>query len=221
MAVPAVAVQLILATLTSGSMAGTRFAATVTFDPAQVSPSGQSYVRLGSFDFSLDGVAFTRGNLQQGGQAIFTNGILTNVTGSFQGGAIPRDSPVHNITFGFGGNRIIGYEDLSGHYGSGTFLFRPHRVPRGAGGLAHGDDRLAQYIPARRDAEPWPGGRGHAPVDSRRSALGDADGHVAVEVGRGEEHRRRRAVRQMRDRGGDDIAAPRVLYGQSDSQRQA
>ncbi len=61
---------------------------------------------------------FTRDNLTQGGQAIFRNGKLENITGSFQG-VMPPNSPVSNITFGFGEDRGIAYIDLPGAYGTG------------------------------------------------------------------------------------------------------
>jgi hypothetical protein len=44
------------------------------------------------------------------------------VTASFQV-ILPPNSPVNNITFGFGGPGVIGYIDLNNQPGSGTFMF--------------------------------------------------------------------------------------------------
>jgi hypothetical protein len=44
------------------------------------------------------------------------------VTASFQV-ILPPNSPVKNITFGFGGPGVIGYIDLDNQFGSGTFTF--------------------------------------------------------------------------------------------------
>jgi hypothetical protein len=120
-----IANQTLFSTLTTGSLAGTQFAATVSFDASQILPSGPSFVTLSSFDFTLIGVAFDKYNIEQGGQAIFLDGALVNVTGSFQSSSLPPNSPVHNITFGFGGNGVIGYVDLSNQFGSGSFVFVP------------------------------------------------------------------------------------------------
>jgi uncharacterized protein (TIGR03437 family) len=75
-----------------------------------------------SFDFVLRGVAFTRGDIFQGGQAVFRDGKLLNVTASFQI-RLPPNAPVNNITFGFGGDGVIGYIDLQNKYGDGSFVF--------------------------------------------------------------------------------------------------
>ena len=49
------------------------------------------------------------------------------------------------------------------------------------------------------------------PLDPLRRAVGDRHGAVAVEVGRREAELLRRRAREMRDGGGDDVAAPGVL----------
>ena len=48
--------------------------------------------------------------------------MIENVTASFQV-ILPPNSPVKNITFGFGGPGVIGYIDLDNQFGSGTFTF--------------------------------------------------------------------------------------------------
>src|SRR5579859_7626931 len=110
------------ASLNSGSLAGTMFPATFSYDFNDVNPAGESFVTLQSFDFVLLGVPFTRSDIFQGGQAIFEDGVIDNVTASFQV-ILPPHSPVNNITFGFGGPGVIGYIDLDHQFGSGTFTF--------------------------------------------------------------------------------------------------
>jgi hypothetical protein len=110
------------ASLESGSLTGTVFPVAFSYDSNQVNPVGESFVTLVSFDFVLLGVPFTRHDIFQGGQAIFENGVIENVTASFQV-ILPPNSPVNNITFGFGGPGVIGYIDLNNQFGSGTFVF--------------------------------------------------------------------------------------------------
>jgi uncharacterized protein (TIGR03437 family) len=113
--------QMLIAALEHGSLAETRFPVSFSFDASEVSPQGDSYVALRSFDFVLRGVAFTRRDIFQGGQAIFRNGKLVNVTASFQI-QLPSNAPVKNITFGFGGDGVIGYIDLQNKFGDGSFV---------------------------------------------------------------------------------------------------
>jgi hypothetical protein len=108
------------ASLDDGSLAGTAFTVVYSYDADQVAPVGESYVPLSSFDFSLLGVPFTRSDIFQGGQVILQDGVVVNVTASFQV-RMPPNSPVSNITFGFGGPGVIGYIDLDQQFGSGSF----------------------------------------------------------------------------------------------------
>jgi hypothetical protein len=112
----------VTASLDSGSLAGTTFTVSFSYDSSQVSPVGESYVTLNTFDFVLLGVPFSRQDIFQGGQAIFEDGTINNVTASFQV-ILPPNAPVQNITFGFGGPGVIGYIDLGGQFGTGSFLF--------------------------------------------------------------------------------------------------
>jgi hypothetical protein len=98
------------------------FPATFSYDSDEVNPVGDSFVPLESFDFVLLGVPFTLNDIFQGGQAIFKDSVIENVTASFQV-ILPPYSPVNNITFGFGGPGVIGYIDLNNQSGSGTFTF--------------------------------------------------------------------------------------------------
>jgi hypothetical protein len=115
------------ASLDTGTLAGTRFSVSFSYDGSQVQPVGESYVPLNSFDFTLLGVQFTRQDIFQGGQVIFLDGVITDVTASFQV-ILPPNSPVQNITFGFGGPGVIGYIDRNGQFGSGSFLIGNMRV---------------------------------------------------------------------------------------------
>jgi len=112
------------ASLDTGSLVGTQFPVRYSYDASQVTPAGQAYVTLNSFDFTLLGVPFTRGDIFQGGQVIFQDGVAQNVTASFQV-RMPPGSPVRNITFGFGTALGIAYIDLNGEFGSGSFSFQP------------------------------------------------------------------------------------------------
>jgi hypothetical protein len=110
------------ASLDTGSLAPATFTVVFSYDADQVNDVGESYVQLNSFDFTLLGVPFSRSDIFQGGQVIFSDGAPYNVTASFQV-FLPPDSPVSNITFGFGDAEGIAYIDLDGQYGSGSFAF--------------------------------------------------------------------------------------------------
>ena len=116
------------ASLQDGSLAGTNFPVTFSYDPSLVAAKGQTFVGLKSFDFTLGGIAFHQRDINQGGQVIFVDGAIQNVTASFQG-TLPPGAPVKNITFGFGGPGVIGYIDLAGQGGRGTFALQTG--PRG------------------------------------------------------------------------------------------
>ena len=118
------------ASLDTGSLGGTRISVSFSYEASEVAPETDSWVSLKSFDFTLLGVPFRRGDISQGGQAIFRNGVLRNVTASFQG-MLPAGSPVNNITFGFGGAGVIGYIDPQRRFGRGHFTFGPAVVHSG------------------------------------------------------------------------------------------
>ena len=54
-------------------------------------------------------------------------------------------------------------------------------------------------------------------IDAAGGAVGDANGDVTVEIGGGEAKLLRGAVSQVGDRGGDDVAAPGIFYGDGQS----
>jgi hypothetical protein len=114
--------------LDTGSLAGTRFPVTYSYDASQINPIGDSFIFLNSFDFTLLGTEFTRNDIFQGGQVIFRNGVLDDVTASFQV-VLPPHAPVNNITIGFGGPGVIGYIDLAENFGTGSFRFTPIPEP--------------------------------------------------------------------------------------------
>ena len=118
----------LVALLDQGSLDGIKLRATFSYDDTGVTARGDCWLTLLSFDFELEGVHFNRQWIDQGGQVVFHNGVIENVTASFQG-EMPAGSPVRNITFGFGGPGVIGYVDDQGAFGHGTFMilarFRP------------------------------------------------------------------------------------------------
>jgi len=110
----------LLASLKTGSLAGVTFPVSFSYDVSGTQPQGQVFLPLTAFNFTLRGTTFTRSNIYQGGQVTLRDGRFENVTASFQV-LLPPNPPLRNITFGFGGDGIIGYIDLVGDYGSGTF----------------------------------------------------------------------------------------------------
>ncbi len=116
------------ASLDTGSLAGLSFQVSFSYDAGQIEPMGDSFIALSSFDFTLLGVHFDRSEIFQGGQVIFHDGILKNVTASYQV-FLPPNSPVQNITFGFGDDGVIGYIDNAHQSGRGSFTFASAAVP--------------------------------------------------------------------------------------------
>lgn len=114
------------ADLTSGTFSGTEFTGSFSYDNSTVNPADpQDFVSLLSFDFDLGGVHFNRSNIDQGGQAIFSFGELSNVTAAFVPSVNgPANAPVSDIAFGFGGPGVIGYI-VDNQFGSGTFTIVP------------------------------------------------------------------------------------------------
>ena len=86
------------ASLTSGSLAGTQFTGSFSYDSAGITGGSHDFLPLVSFDFDLLGVHFARANISQGGQAIFENGVLVNETAAFFANS-PAGSPVSDIAF--------------------------------------------------------------------------------------------------------------------------
>src|SRR5687768_4611199 len=83
--------------------------------------------------------------------------------------------------------------------------------------LFDGHRALAEHIHPGTDAEAGRFWCSHAAVDALWRAIGDADGHVAVEVGGAEKEFRWRALREVRDGRRRDIATPRILERHRDA----
>ena len=116
------------ASLTTGSLAGTHFPVSFSYDADKILPSGDTYISLNSFDFTLLGVPFNRDEIFQGGQVILHDGHIDDVTASYQV-LLPAGSPVVNITFGFGTAEGIGYIDRSLQNGTGRYTVASDTVP--------------------------------------------------------------------------------------------
>jgi hypothetical protein len=104
------------ASLSTGSLQGTSFSVSFSYDNSSLTGQGQEFLFLQSFDFTLLGTHFTRADIDQGGQVIFQNGTPENVTAAF----FPL-APVRDIAFGFGGPGIIGYLDSNRQFGGGSY----------------------------------------------------------------------------------------------------
>ncbi|WP_224095569.1 PEP-CTERM sorting domain-containing protein [Nostoc sp. MS1] len=109
--------------LTSGSLQGTKFPGTFSYDNSQQTGIGQEYISLTSLNFTVLGTPFTKADLSQGGQVILNNGTVDYFTAAFF-------SPF-NIAFGFGGPGIVGYvaPGGTGGFGSGVYTIRAATVP--------------------------------------------------------------------------------------------
>jgi prolyl oligopeptidase len=83
------------------------------------------------------------------------------------------------------------------------------------------EDGLPEHVHPRRHPQPRHSRRRQPPAPPLRRPLGDRDRHVAVEVGGREQQRRRRRVREVRDRGRHDVATPGVLDRHRDAEGDA
>ncbi len=107
--------------LTSGPLEGAAVSGAFSYDVASVTGVGQEFIRLIDFDAALLGTHFTLKDIRQGGQVLFQDGMLENVTAAFFPPP-PFGAPVSDIAFGFGGPGVIGY--LAGspqEFGGGVF----------------------------------------------------------------------------------------------------
>jgi hypothetical protein len=109
------------ATLDTGTLAGTSFSGTGSFDRQGMTGSGEEFLTLTALDFVLDGASFTKADIDQGGQVILEDGVLSSFTAAFFPPP-PDNTSLGNLAFGFGGPRVIGYSTLPGpDFGSGNF----------------------------------------------------------------------------------------------------
>jgi hypothetical protein len=109
------------ADLTTGTLAQTEFYGSFSYDIAGTTGIGTEYISLTALAFTLDGVDFTKTDLNQGGQVITQDGYPSYFTGAF---TPPPKSPITDIAFGFGGPGIIGYS-TPGVFGAGTYQLVP------------------------------------------------------------------------------------------------
>ena len=72
------------------------------------------------------------------------------------------------------------------------------------------DQGLSEHIRLRQDTEAGSFGRRHSAINALRRTVGGADGDVAVEVGGAEKKLCGRAVGEMGDGGGGNVAAPGI-----------
>jgi hypothetical protein len=93
------------ATLQTGSLAGTSFAGTGSYDNAALTGAGTEYAFLTALDFTVDGALFSKTDIDQGGQAVLQDGTLDYFTAAF----FPSSGPFNDLAFGFGGPGVIGY----------------------------------------------------------------------------------------------------------------
>jgi hypothetical protein len=109
------------ANLQTGTLAGTTFSGSLSYDNSGMTGAGTEFFFLGTLDFTLLGVSFDRADIKQGGQAITQNGAFSYFTAAFFPPP-PISSPVSDIAFGFGGPGVIGYiETGSNEFGLGEY----------------------------------------------------------------------------------------------------
>src|SRR5690348_2478511 len=137
------------ASLQTGALAGTTFAGTGSYDSVGVTGVGQEFVTLSSLDFSLLRVEFTKADIDQGGQAILQDGVLSFFTAAFFPPP-PVGSPVSDIAFGFGGPGIIGYITPPQIFGSGVYTLTSASIPEPSPGCVFALALLAFLRGSRR-----------------------------------------------------------------------
>ncbi len=115
------------ASLQTGTLSGTQFSGTASYDNQGETGVGTEFFTLTSLNFSLLGFPFTRADISQGGQAILQDGTLSYFTAAFF--PTSPSSPVTDIAFGFGGPGIIGYVTSGENFGSGVYTITPVPEP--------------------------------------------------------------------------------------------
>lgn len=119
------------ALLDSGPYAGTVFDGTFSYDNTGVTGVGTEYLGLGSFNFTLLGTPFSKADIDQGGQVILENGVLSYFTAAIFP-PTPWPAPVSDIAFGFGGPGVIGYIGPAGDFGLGSYTIGAAQIPEPA-----------------------------------------------------------------------------------------
>jgi hypothetical protein len=71
------------ASLQTGALAGTTFSGTGSYDNINATGIGEELLTPGSLDFTVADAVFARADIDQGGQAILENGVLSYFTAAF------------------------------------------------------------------------------------------------------------------------------------------
>ena len=142
-----------VATLQTGPLAGTVFPGTFSYDDSTLTGVGTEYLGLTSLNFTLKGVAFTRFDIDQGGQAIFDNGALWYFTAAIFP-PTPWPAPVSDIAFGFGGPGVIGYISGANDFGLGQYVIGAAELPEPGTLFGFAFGVLVLFGAARRRALP-------------------------------------------------------------------
>jgi len=108
--------------ITSGTLFGTRFTGSLSYDSTGMTGVGVEYLGLKTITFSFAGVAWSKMQLYQGGEVVLRDGYPWYWTGAF---LPPQGSLVTVLAIGFGGSGVIGYETPGGVFGMGDC----HMVP--------------------------------------------------------------------------------------------
>jgi len=144
------------ASLQTGALAETTFRGTGSYDTTGTTGVGEEFVTLTWLQFSLLGVPFTRADIDQGGQAILEDGVLSYFTAAFFPPP-PDNSPVSDIAFGFGGPGIIGYFTSPDVAGSGTYTVSSLGIPEPPAVAVFGFALLVMTLGASRGwSSRWP-----------------------------------------------------------------
>lgn len=160
------------AILETGPYAGTAFDGTFSYDNAGVTGVGTEYFGLASFNFTLLGTAFSKADIDQGGQAILQNGVLADFTAAIFP-PTPWPAPVSDIAFGFGGPGVIGYIGPAGNFGFGSYTIGAVPIPEPATLTLFAMGLLGFCFAVRGAIAAGPG----SPPSRRRRALAAASGN--------------------------------------------
>lgn len=117
--------------LSTGPYAGTAFTGTFSYNDASVTGVGTEYLGLASFNFTLLGTPFSKADIDQGGQVILEDGVLSYFTAAIFP-PTPWPAPVSDIAFGFGGPGVIGYIGPAGDFGLGGYTINAAPIPKPA-----------------------------------------------------------------------------------------
>jgi hypothetical protein len=137
------------ASLQTGTLAGTLFSGTGSYDNQNATGTGEEFLNLASLNFTLAGAAFTRADIDQGGQVVLENGVLSYFTAAFFLPP-PTGTALADLAFGFGGPGVVGYSTVPGpEFGAGLYTLTSAPEPSSFALLLAG--LLAfRWLPLRR-----------------------------------------------------------------------